>query len=50
MPTKSEKEALQSAVDENRSTTGHEWDGIKELKAATNCAKCHKAHKPPAKK
>ena len=22
----------------------------KELKAATNCAKCHKAHKPPAKK
>ena len=25
-------------------------DGIKELKAATNCAKCHKAHKPPAKK
>ena len=22
----------------------------KELKTATNCAKCHKAHKPPAKK
>lgn len=22
----------------------------KELKAATNCAKCHKAHKPPSKK
>ena len=23
---------------------------IKELKAATKCATCHKAHKPPAKK
>lgn len=22
---------------------------MKELKAATNCAKCHKAHKPPSK-
>lgn len=24
-------------------------DGLKELKTATNCAKCHKAHKPPSK-
>lgn len=24
-------------------------DGLTALKAATNCAKCHKAHKPPAK-
>lgn len=22
--------------------------GMKDLKAATNCAKCHKAHKPPS--
>lgn len=25
-------------------------EGVKELKAATKCAGCHKAHKPPAKK
>ena len=25
-------------------------DGLKELEAATKCANCHKAHKPPAKK
>jgi uncharacterized protein YfiM (DUF2279 family) len=24
-------------------------DGLAELKTATNCAKCHKEHKPPAK-
>ena len=24
-------------------------DALKELKTATNCAKCHKEHKPPAK-
>lgn len=25
-------------------------DALTELKEATNCAKCHKAHKPPAKR
>lgn len=44
-----QKFAGQAALAAAKVAVGRE-EGIAELKVATNCAKCHKAHKPKSKK